>query len=201
MSKGPILVSDNWTLKELIAAGWSEQELEWEQTCEDLAIAIAQDDEAAAKTAAASALRLAREHFADGDPRLATAIANQAMCVSASRSETAKQLLDEACQTWNATHQWIEQMQAPRVARSSLFHMRMEQKHRAAYEDNWRVKWRNIAAYAKGRLGAANLQTPRDPAAAREALARWQRERPAMLNDTRKLLAAAYLLLPGVSVI
>ena len=32
------------------------------------------------------------------------------------------------------------------------------------------------------------------PAAA-ESLARWRRERPAMLNDTRKLMAAAFLLL------
>jgi hypothetical protein len=30
---------------------------------------------------------------------------------------------------------------------------------------------------------------------ATEALARWRRERPAMLNDTRKLMAAAFLLL------
>ena len=32
-------------------------------------------------------------------------------------------------------------------------------------------------------------------APAGDALARWRRERPAMLNDTRKLMAAALLLL------
>jgi hypothetical protein len=37
-------------------------------------------------------------------------------------------------------------------------------------------------------------------AAAAEALALWRRERPAMLNDIRKLMAAAFLLLAaGVS--
>jgi hypothetical protein len=37
-------------------------------------------------------------------------------------------------------------------------------------------------------------------AGAAEALALWRRERPAMLNDTRKLMAAAFLLLaPGVA--
>jgi hypothetical protein len=32
-------------------------------------------------------------------------------------------------------------------------------------------------------------------ATAADAFARWRRERPAMLNDTRKLMAAAFLLL------
>ena len=192
-------MSESWTFKELLAAGWSEHELDWERSCEDIAGAIAREDEAAAAIAAGKALRLSREHFAYGDQRLATAIANQAMCVSASTSEASKQLLNEACKAWSATHQWIEEMQAPRVARSSLFHMRMEQLHRATYEQNWRAKWRQIAADAKGRLGAANLQLPRYPTVAKDALAQWQRERPAMLNDTRKLLAAVYLLLPGVS--
>ena len=32
-------------------------------------------------------------------------------------------------------------------------------------------------------------------AIAADAVARWRRERPAMLNDTRKLMAAAFLLL------
>jgi hypothetical protein len=88
-------------------------------------------------------------------------------------------------------------MSAPRVARSSLFHMRMEQRHRATYEDRWRVKWHDLAEEARARLLAADPAGPADPAAAAAALARWQRERPAMLNDTRKLIAAVLLLLPG----
>jgi hypothetical protein len=98
---------------------------------------------------------------------------------------------------WPRCTSWIAAMSAPRVARSSLFHMRMEQRHRATYEERWRLKWRDMAEEARARLQAADPAGPADPAAAAAALARWQRECPAMLNDTRKLMAATLLLLPG----
>ncbi len=191
-------MSETWTINELLSAGWTEHDLAWETLCEQMAAALADGDDPAAATASGSALRLAREHFTAGDPRLATAIANQAMCVASQKADAASQLLNDARAAWNGTHQWIAQMQAPRVARSSLFHMRMEQKHRGAYEDNWRIKWNEIAATTRNRLASVDLSTQRQPEAAREALARWTRERPAMLNDTRKLLAASYLLMPGL---
>ena len=191
-------MSENWSINELMSAGWTEHDLAWEAHCEQLAAALADGDDATAAQASASALRLAREHFSAGDPRLATSIANQAMCVAGPKAEAGKQLLDEAVTAWKGTHAWIEKMQAPRVARSSLFHMRMEQKHRGAYEDNWRIKWRDIAETTRARLARLDLSSPRQAKAAREALIRWKRERPAMLNDTRKLLAASYLLMPGL---
>ena len=86
-------------------------------------------------------------------------------------------------------------MEAPRVARSSLFHMRMEARHRDTYRARWQERWREIAAEAKARIEALNVISRRADAAAAESLARWRRERPAMLNDTRKLMAAAFLLL------
>ena len=181
-----------------MSAGWTEHDLAWEAHCEQMAAALADGDDAAAAQASASALRLAREHFSTGDPRLATSIANQAMCVAGQKAEAGKKLFDEAIVAWRGTHPWIEKMQAPRVARSSLFHMRMEQKHRAAYEDNWRLKWREIAEATRSRLAALDLSSPRHAESARDALSRWKRERPAMLNDTRKLLAASYLLMPGL---
>jgi hypothetical protein len=86
-------------------------------------------------------------------------------------------------------------MDAPRMARSSLFHMRMELRHRETYRARWQIRWREMAEEAKERL--ANLSAPPGDLGgnAGEALARWRRERPALLNDTRKLMAAAYLLL------
>lgn len=182
-----------------MAAGWTQADLDWEELAEEVASAIAANNADAASGAAGRALGLARESFTATDPRLATAMANQAMCAARRDAEVGGKLLDEARLAWNGTHPWIEAMQAPRVARSSLFHMRMEQRHRSSYESNWRIKWRDIADGAKGRLGAARLDVEWDGPAAQAALERWKRERPAMLNDTRKLLAAAYLLLPGVT--
>ena len=81
------------------------------------------------------------------------------------------------------------------MARSSLFHMRMELRHRETYRARWQIRWREMTEEAKERL--ANLSpSPGDlGGSAAEALARWRRERPALLNDTRKLMAAAFLLL------
>jgi hypothetical protein len=96
---------------------------------------------------------------------------------------------------WRRADPWIARMDAPRVARSSLFHMRMEVRHRDTYRARWQERWTEIAAEARARLAA--LDAPHEPldATAAESLARWRRERPAMLNDTRKLMAAAFLLL------
>ena len=87
-------------------------------------------------------------------------------------------------------------MDAPRVARSSLFHMRMELRHRDTYRARWQERWQEMAAEARARLEALDASRElRSAPTAAERLARWRRERPAMLNDTRKLMAAAFLLL------
>jgi hypothetical protein len=74
-----------------------------------------------------------------------------------------------------------------------MFHLRMEALHRDTYRARWRERWGEIAAEARARLDALHAGEAVESAAA--ALARWRRERPAMLNDTRKLMAAAFLLL------
>ena len=86
-------------------------------------------------------------------------------------------------------------MDAPRVARSSLFHMRMEARHREVYRERWLKRWKEIAGEATAKVAALSDTSYLQAAAAADALARWRRERPAMLNDTRKLMAAAFLLL------
>ena len=86
-------------------------------------------------------------------------------------------------------------MDAPRVARSSLFHMRMEALHRDTYRARWQERWQGMADEAKARILALNASHGALGATGLELLARWRRERPAMLNDTRKLMAASFLLL------
>jgi hypothetical protein len=103
--------------------------------------------------------------------------------------------LREALDVWRAADPWIARLEAPRIARSSLFHMRMELLHRDTYRARWQERWREITAEAKARLEALNATQNAPAGDAAEALARFRRERPAMLNDTRKLIAAAFLLL------
>ena len=104
-------------------------------------------------------------------------------------------LLREALEVWRGAGPWVARMDAPRVARSSLFHMRMELRHRDTYRARWQQRWSEIAAEAKAQLEVLNESAAVSEKSASEALARWRRERPAMLNDTRKLMAAAFLLL------
>lgn len=188
-------MAEAWTDQDLISAGWARAELDWEQHTEAFAEALAAEDLEAARSQSGRAVFLAREALASDDPRLGTALANRGFFLFAEGEDAAAGLMSEAAEVWGRTDAWIAAMTAPRVARSSLFHLRMEERHRETYEQRWRIKWLEFAEEARAAL-ALPPKAP-DPAGAAEALARWRRERPAMLNDTRKLMAARLLLLPG----
>jgi hypothetical protein len=199
MLGGPILAAESWSATELLAAGWTEADLGFEQTTERAVELLAAGDIPCAKAEAGRALQLARENCETIDPRLGTSLANYGVCLLlAGEGEGVPLMLREALDVWRGSGPWIARMDAPRMARSSLFHMRMEALHRDTYRARWQERWREIAAEAKARLEALNAAQSAPEGIASEALARWRRERPAMLNDTRKLMAAAFLLLaPG----
>jgi hypothetical protein len=188
------LVAETWSAQELLAAGWSEADLAWEGIAERAAEAVAQQDYVRAKDEAGQALQIARAEFEPIDPRLGTSLANFGLCLQLlGDSAGVAPLYREALDVWRGADPWIARMNAPRIARSSLFHMRMEARHRDTYRARWQERWREIAGEARARLEALNAGPP--GATAADTLARWRRERPAMLNDTRKLMAAAFLLL------
>lgn len=187
-------MADSWTVRDLLNAGWGDSDLEWEREIAEAVDAFASGDAAAARDKMSRSLQLARKDFDAHDPRLATSLANFAACRREGGSDAA-QLFAEAQAGWAACGPWVEAMKAPRSARSSMFHMRMEQKHRATYEERWRIKWRELVEEAQGRLQALAAAERCDKGAARAAAERWRRECPALLNDTRKLMAAVILLL------
>ena len=200
MSERPIWVAEAWTVTELLNAGWMQADLDWERAMADGVAAIAADDMPAAKELTAQCVQLARAHFDADDPRLATSLANYGICLKTlGRTEDGERLLQEARALWDSCDTWVENMTAPRAARSSLFHLRMEQKHRATYEERWRVKWRELVSEARDCLGTPASAEESPAVLAQGAAERWTRERPAMLNDTRKLMAAALLLLRPVN--
>ena len=189
-------MAETWSSAELLRAGWSEADLEWEGTSAEVIAALGSGDPESAKALSGKALRLAREAFGADDPRLGTSLANHASCLRATGDAAAAgKLLAEARQVWQGCGPWIARMTAPRVARSSLFHMRMEQRHRDTYEARWREKWQVLAEEAQKQL--KRLENNDNMGCAEDRLGRWARERPAMLNDSRKLLAAVILIAPG----
>ncbi len=187
---------ENWSLQELLNAGWSEADLAWEAVAERTAEAVSQQDTARAKEEAGQALRVARAEFEPIDPRLGTALANYGLCLHWSGDdEGVASLFLKGLETWRGAAPWIARMDAPRIARSSLFHLRMETLHRDTYRAGWQRRWRDLATDATKRLEALSAANAVVEAPAGDAVALWRRERPAMLNDTRKLMAAACLLL------
>lgn len=188
-------MAETWSFAELLKAGWTETDLEWETLVENSVHALAEGEAGPGREAAAKAVQVARATFGSDDPRLGTALANHAMCLVERDGDNAGILLREAVAIWRRNGPWLARMTAPRTARSSLFHLRMELRHRETYENNWRVKWQEMADDAVQRLEAVTEPAPVDSGRAEAACATWHRERPAMLNDTRKLLAAVRLLL------
>lgn len=185
---------ETWTFQELIAAGWSEADLEWERQTEDALAALAEGRVDEARTGFAAALRLARAGFAANDPRLAASLSNQVAAVTTSDGSGAGQIKATATQAWSACESWIDKMTAPRTARSSMFHLRMERLHRPTYEERWRVKGRELLAGVREEVCVTDMLELVGQHEAAERLARWHRERPVMLSDPRKLMAAVILI-------
>jgi hypothetical protein len=190
------LAPESWTLRELLNAGWSEEDLAWEAAAERTAEAVYQNDTMRAKDEAGLALRIARAKFEPIDPRLGTSLANYGFCLGLSGdTEGIASLFVKAREAWHSADPWIARMDAPRVARSSLFHLRMEARHRDTYRALWQQRWREMAAEAMKRLDGLDASNGAIREPAQDVVSIWRRERPAMLNDTRKLMAAAFLLL------
>ena len=186
---------EEWSFPELIAAGWAEADLEWERLTEEALSGLADSRMEEARTNFAAALRLARNDFTAGDPRIAASLSNQAAALeSVDGHAKTGQIRAAAVQAWAACDGWIEKMTAPRTARSSLFHLRMERLHRPAFEERWRVKGRELLAGIREQIGSGNTFELAGPQQAASRLARWHRERPVSLSDPRKLLAAVILL-------
>ena len=147
---------NSWSFQELLDAGWSEADLAWEAAAERTAEAVAQNDLDLAKEEAGKALRLARASFEPIDPRLGTSFANFGVCLAlAGDNSGTDRLFADALEVWRRADPWIARMDAPRIARSSLFHMRMEMRHRDTYRARWRERWLELTQEARERLRGA----------------------------------------------
>ena len=177
-------------LEALIRAGWRATELSWEarqQAAAERATAGAHDD---AAVLWAEGLRLARESFGNDDPRLATALANQAQALRRDGQDAAaRSLFEEALLVWDASGPWRAALAPERRARSSTFHLRLESKHPGGYARHSRERYEALAA--EGRAALLALRDENPPPF--DGPARWAQDRPEGYSDARKLMAAVLL--------
>jgi hypothetical protein len=199
MSDEPISVPESVDPAVLERAGWSNAELIWEQIQETAAGCRAAGDIEEAEELWQGALEVAREYFADNDPRLAASLVNAALIHRrAGREAQAQILLAEALLVWKAADAWIAMLKPDVRARSSTFHLRMQRKHLGGYEHFAQKRYVRLAVagvtaiYAQPRC--ARSAGTEDDSGAAERRTHWHSVKPAQFNDNRKLLGAVWLM-------
>ncbi len=191
MSAPPTSASDRRTQRAMARkAGWHLADLTWEGLQEAGNAHLLADDHRAAAACFRRAAWLAYFCIARDDPRRATSLANQAaMDRLAGREKRARRRYAEARRIWAGTVPWITGMTIARRARSSLFHLRMEARHWDTYQENMRTRMARFATETGEALAALEQGSP----SPHRLYGRWRGEKPAVFDDTRKLLAAALL--------
>ncbi len=112
------------------------------------------------------------QQFPSGDPRRAASDNNAALALLIDQDhEGAAAALTSALDAWEGALDWTGAMAVSPVARSSLFHQRLEQHHVETYGDVRRARHRafltGAAALTRFNLGIARLFLDEDEAAGR----------------------------------
>ncbi len=172
-------------------AGWVPEELYWEElSAEGLRLATTVEAHAYWREAAA----VAAEIFSTIDPRRAASEANLSIAILRDgQRDEAIRLLETARKRWAGIGPWLDGLKPRRVARSSLFHLRLERKHPGGY-----AHWERARYAALGKEGEALLAAvPGEDAISQvrvNSAARWQEDRPSGFSDYRRLLGAVRLI-------
>ncbi len=88
--------------------------------------------------------------FAPGDPRHAASANNLAIVsLIAERHEAAAAGFESAVEMWDQAMSWTQQMQVEPVGRSSLFHLRMAERHEDAFKTVRQSRWQESLVGAK----------------------------------------------------
>ncbi len=181
------------------------------------------DDDPAHAAACCSEAGAMAAGFEPDDPRRAAT--SHALALMAPGPEGAEAGLTAALEAWRSAGPWVERMSLGVRARSSLFHMRLESKHRGVYPDIARQRCRRMLHAGMALIEAeraaccgdrhameAAMACRRDAFGHREsaaaAMAHWLgepvrgreidrfAEHPPMVRDDEARLYAAALLVP-----
>lgn len=173
------------------AAGWSRADLVWERLTEAGLQLWAEGHTKAALRKFRAAHVLVRLFLAKTDLRWAASHANLAIAhFHMGQQARAERHQHAALAIWRGAEAHIRQMEIRPRSRSSLFHLRMEARHRETFHDNMRVRFRRIAAETQQTLRTLTSAKP----SGHRHYTRWRGERPSVFDDTRKVLGACLLI-------
>lgn len=138
-----------------------------------------------------AARRLAFWRIRRSDPRYATSLANAAMAARLSgREARARRLYARARRLWQDVPAQVATLEPSRMGRSSLFHLRMEMRHRETYRANHQKRMAAFVAEADAALAALEAGQP-PPCRMFE---RWRGEKPPVHDASRMMLSAVLLI-------
>ena len=140
-------------------------EQRWEERVRDGLAAFQAGRIDAAYAAWRSAAAIARA-FDAADPRRAASRTHLALCHAASGEATkARQAFRRALQAWESAETWVARMSVGQRARSSGFHLRLEQKHRPSYDALARAECARLLGAGRAAALAGAFHLARNPAA------------------------------------
>ncbi len=167
---------------DLLAFDQSQADATWEWTQEQALRAFRARGVGAAKSSWARALKIAKDHFERGDPRIAASCTNQAFALIRQKQiHQGTRLLDEALRCWEDSWCWVPLMVPPRLGDQ------IEDSH---YNEATRKKF-----YAFIKHGRSITETlARDHRLPTGGLEDWLEHKPKTMSDVRKLVASVFLI-------
>ena len=178
-------------MRAALGSGWRRSDLIWERFQERSNECRRAGRRAAASAGFLAAFLVARLCFDSGDARISTSIANAGFALRQMGAETlGRRAYERAFDGWSSIDRSLDSIEIRSRARSSLFHLRMEAKHWDAYRANMKVRLRAFIGETEECLEhlIEGRQVPH------RLYSRWKGEKPAVFDDTRKILGACLLL-------
>jgi hypothetical protein len=169
------------------AAGWHWCNILWQDLSETANIAVEAQEFTNAKRLFRRADWIARLCFEPSDLRRVTSKVNRALMAD---GKGRVQIADMAAIWARNIPQVIENMEIHPRARSSLFDLRMEARHRSTFHDNFRKRLTNISL----EVGECLQAMARNQPVPHRLYSRWKGEKPTVYDDTRKVLSACLLI-------
>jgi hypothetical protein len=178
-------------MRTALAGGWRRSDLYWERIQETANRELRSGRRRRAAGMFLSAMAIALTCFPRTDPRYAASLANAGFALRVFRLEAAAaRFYRDAIEIWSVADRTLEAAEIRPRARSSLFHMRMEARHWQTYSDTRKARLAGFIAEADQALRA--IASGHNPTC--RLFTRWVGEKPAIFDDSRKILGACLLI-------